>query len=162
MGGGCCSSDATIENQNRPLVQNRVSGNEFEMPYLFKQKKTVIIKHKDGNQLRVELAGTSLLGTGGRAKFSHFEAMPNGNKVKLMNLHNVRYLRIHQERKEIRLDCGGNGGKMCLFKVVQQATKGTVKLESAHCYVAYCIHILTTDSFCICNVYSPRIIYSVW
>ena len=130
---GCCASNEnTMERQ--ALVGQRVSGNEFGMPYMFKQRKTVILQHNGGNHLRVEMTGHGLLGTGGKGKFSRFEAIPenNGNRIKLKSLHNGKFLRIHYDRKNV-LDCGGKGGKLCLFKVIRQGTTGDVKLESVHC-----------------------------
>ena len=136
---GCCQSDSSSDRQ--PLMTERRSGagggggagstDEFSRPYIFKAKNTVIIRHSGGSSIRVHDSDDKLLPNGAKKKFARFEAEPEGaNKVKFKSLHTGKYIRI-QNNNEV--DCGGKGGKQCLFKVHHEQEKGHVKLEAVHC-----------------------------
>eukprot|EP00483_Globobulimina_turgida_P001475 UN01477 len=111
----------------------------FNKPYMFKQTNTVVIKHVNGQHIRVKPGDLGEVDhQGGKGGFAQWEADPQngGNKCRFKSKKTGKYLRI-KANKEI--DVGGAGGKWTVFKVHGDRHKGSVKLESAEhngCYIA--------------------------
>jgi len=103
-------------------------GAQFTKPYLFKQKNTVIIRHQQGDFLRVDPKNHEAADSkGGKGDFAHFEADPSdgGNKCRFKSLKSGKYLRIQGDSVDVK----GVGGKFTVFNVLKQ-NDGTVKLQA--------------------------------
>jgi len=107
----------------------------FTHPYLFTLKNIVVIEHREFKYVCVKDEHDK--DTRGDCEhkdkdIAHWEAEPleQGTHVKLRNIKNGKYLRIHDQFLGDDVDTQGDGGELCLFKVHVVEAPNHVTLES--------------------------------
>jgi len=105
----------------------------FVHPYLFLMKNIVVIEHTEFKFVCVkDEHDKDTRADGDHSERSEWEAEPSeqGAYVKLRNLKNGKFLRIHDQFLGDDVDTQGDGGALCMFKVHTVDAPNHVKLES--------------------------------
>lgn len=105
----------------------------FTHPYLFSMKNVAVIEHCEYKFLSVnDENDKDTRANGDRTERSQWEVEPSeqGTYVKLKNVKNGKYLRIHDKFLGDDVDTEGDGGPLCMFKVHTVDAPNHIKLES--------------------------------